>query len=127
VTDLPDLDIAAALMRRSQGDMNAFMAAFAARMSGAFPGSVTVDRRKGLFSRTETVRAVSCNAGSHVYTLSLADGRLTATREQTIRGVRLRSETMDPAAWFAALNVDLSAMASQTGDAHALLHDFLMS
>ena len=127
MTDLPDLDLAAAVLRRSQGDLHAFMAAFAARMSGAFPANVSVVRRKGLLSRRETVEAVSFEAGSHVYTLSLKDGRLSPTREQTIRGVRLRSEIMDATAWFAALNTDLAILAGQTQDAHTLLHDFLLS
>ena len=34
---------------------------------------------------------------------------------------------MDAGSWFAALNADVATLASQSGEAHALLHDFLMT
>ena len=66
MTDLPDFDLSAAIVRRGQGDLHAFMAAFAARMVGAFPAAVSIARRKALLSRKETVEAVTVEAGSHL-------------------------------------------------------------
>ncbi len=120
-------DLSAAVVRRGQGDLHAFMAAFAARMSGAFPANVSVVRHKGLLSRKETVEAVTVEAASYLYTLTLKNSRLVPMREQSIRGVRLRSETMDAGSWFAALKAHSAPLPPHRGDPHALLHDFLLS
>lgn len=123
-----DFDLSMAWYRKAQGDLRAFMQAFATRMGGALPGRVKIERRRdGLFSRTSHVVKVTIASDPEIYILSLDDNRLSAQRAKAVRGVTLKSEAMDFPEWLAALNADLLRLAERTGAAHTVLHDFLMS
>jgi hypothetical protein len=123
-----DFDLSAAWLRKAQGDLRAFMAAFAARLEPALPGRVTVERKRdGLFSSQSHVAKVSIAAGSNVYVLAFSGAALAAQRMKAVRGVTLKTEAMEMAAWLAALNTDLQAVAEDAGAAHGVLHEFLMS
>lgn len=123
-----DFDLSMAWYRRAQGDLRAFIEAFAARMDGALPGRVKIERRRdGLFSRTSHVVKVTIAGDLNAYTLALDDNRLSAWRTKSVRGVTLKSEPMDFPEWLAVLNADLQLLAEQASAAHNVLHDFLMS
>jgi hypothetical protein len=123
-----DFDMSAAWLRKAQGDLKAFMAAFAARMSDAIPGRVTVDRRRdGLFSSTSHVIQVTIDAEGNVYSLALDKAHLTARRTKAVRGVTLKSEELPVPEWLAALHRDIQRLAEHAGSAQSVLHDFLMS
>lgn len=123
-----EFDLSAAWYRKAQGDLRAFLEGFAARMEGAIPGHVAVERRRdGLFSKTSHVVKVAIDAGASVYSLCLDGSRLSALRAKSVRGVTLKSEAMDLPEWLNALNADVQRLADQTGAAHGVLHDFLMS
>src|SRR4051812_38333391 len=49
VADAPDLDLLAASLRADATDTAAFLGALAARLEGAFPGQVEVQRKGGIF------------------------------------------------------------------------------
>lgn len=123
-----DFDLGMAWYRKAQGDLRAFMEAFAARMDGAVPGRVRIERRRdGLFSRTSHVVKVTISGEANAYVLSLEDGHLSAQRAKSVRGVTLKSQAMDFPEWLAALNADLQLLAEHAGSAQTVLHDFLMS
>jgi hypothetical protein len=123
-----EFDLRAAWYRKAQGDLRAFLEGFAARMEGAIPGHVTVERKRdGLFSKTSHVIKVAIDTGPGVYVLSLENNHLTALRAKAVRGVTLKSEAMDLPDWLAALNSDIQHLAERAGAAHDVLHDFLMS
>ena len=128
-TSGPDeFDLSAAWYRRAQGDLRAFLEGFAARMEGAIPGHVSVERRRdGLFSKSSHVIKVTISAGSVVYALQLENNHLAALRAKAVRGVTLKSEVMPVPEWLVALNADVQRLAEQAGAAHDVLHDFLMS
>jgi hypothetical protein len=55
-----DFDMSAAWIRRSQGDLKAFMEGLAARLDGAVPGRVSVERKRdGLFAKTSHIVRVA--------------------------------------------------------------------
>lgn len=123
-----DFDLGMAWYRKTQGDLRAFLEAFAVRMDGAVPGRVKIERRRdGLFSRTAHVVKVTISGEANAYVLSLDDGRLAAERAKSVRGVILKSEAMDFPQWLSALNADLQRLADRAGNAQSVLHDFLMS
>lgn len=125
---LADFDLSMAWYRKAQGDLRAFMEAFATRMDGALPGRVKVERRRdSLLSRTSHVVRVTIASDPEIYILSLDDHCLSAQRAKAVRGVTLKSEAMDFPEWLAALNADLQRLAERTGAAQTVLHDFLMS
>lgn len=123
-----DFDLSAAWYRKAQGDLRAFLEGFATRLDGAIPGHVTVERRRdGLFSKTSHVVKVTIDAGPAVYVLGLENNHLSALRAKSVRGVTLKSEAMDVPEWLRSLNDDIQRLAERTGEAHGVLHDFLMS
>jgi hypothetical protein len=123
-----EFDLSAAWYRKAQGDLRAFLEGFATRMEGAIPGHVTVERRRdGLFSKTSHVAKVAIDTGSNVYVLALENNHLTALRAKSVRGVTLKSESLDFPDWLTALNADIQRLAERAGSAHDVLHDFLMS
>lgn len=123
-----DFDLGMAWYRKAQGDLRAFMEAFAARMDGAVPGRVKIERRRDrLFSRTTHVVKVTISGEANAYVLGLDDGHLSAERAKSVRGVILKSEKMDFPEWLAALNADLLRLAEHAGSAQSVLHDFLIS
>ena len=123
-----DFDIGAAWYRRSQGDLSAFMEAFAARMSGAFPDRTTIERKRdGLFSKSSHVVKIGIQGEHNLYTLAIDGKRMLAMRTKTVRGVSLKSEEMAVPEWLAMLGQDMQAIGEQAGSADNVLHDFLMS
>jgi hypothetical protein len=123
-----EFDLAAAWYRKAQGDLRAFLEGFAIRLEGAVPGHVTVERKRdGLFSKTSHVAQVTIDTGPNLYTLRRENNHLEAVRAKLVRGVTLKSEALDLPEWLAALTVDLKQLAEQTGAAHDVLQDFLMS
>ena len=123
-----EFDLGMAWYRKTQGDLRAFLEAFAVRMDGAVPGRVKIERRRdGLLSRTSHVVKVTIAGETNAYVLSLEGGHLSAARAKSVRGVTLNSQTMDFPEWLSALNADLQRLAERAGDAQTALHDFLMS
>ncbi len=124
--DLDDFDLLAAQLRRSQTDMGAFMEAFAARLEGALPGKVKVERRSnGLFSNASHVSRVVIDTDRAVYDLSMAKGAVIASRAKVVRGVRLSSTSLPVVAWLAEVRAAVEAYAEAQGAASDGLHDFL--
>jgi hypothetical protein len=129
LSSLPsDFDLDAAWFRKAQGDLKAFMQAFAVRLEGALPGRVAVERHKdGLFSKESHATRIAVEAHNHLYVIELQKGRLSAHRSKAVHGVTLSTEQMDVPAWLAALHADIQTLAEHAGAAQNVLHDFLMS
>jgi hypothetical protein len=123
-----EFDLSTAWYRKAQGDLRAFLEGFATRMEGAIPGHVTVERKyDGLFSSTSHVVKVEIETGANLYVVALERNHLTAWRSTAVRGVTLKTETLDFPDWLNALNADIQRLAERAGAAHDVLHDFLMS
>jgi hypothetical protein len=123
-----DFDMSAAWIRRSQGDLKAFMEGFAARLEGAVPGRVSVERKRdGLFAKTSHVVKVAVQMESMLYNLALAGSEVSASRTKVVRGVALKSEHMAVPEWLKALHRDIQALAEHAGAARNVIYDFLLS
>ena len=126
--DPSELDLSAAWFRRAQGDFKAFIAAFGARMEGALPGRVTLERKRdGFFSTQSHVVRVLIETEANIYSLSLVQNRLIAFRTKAVRGVTLKSEEIPVPDWLQALDAEIRKLAEHAGFAQTVLHDFLMS
>ncbi len=123
----PDqFDLDAAVLRRSETELKAFMEALAVRLDGALPGRVTVDRRRdGLFSKTSHVARLVLRGDRAVFELVCDRGRLDATRAKLVRGVVISSQAIAPQDWLAEVKGEVQALAERAGSASDLLHDFL--
>jgi hypothetical protein len=123
----PDqFDLDAAVLRRSESDLRAFMEALAVRLEGALPGRVSVERRRdGLFSKTSHVARLSVRGERAVYDLGCGAGRLEPTRAKLVRGVVISSSPISPKDWLSEVRAEVQALAEKAGAASDLFHDFL--
>jgi len=123
-----DFDLAAAWSRRAAADTKAFVSALAARLEPALPGRIEVERRRdGLLSGSSHVVRITIRFDDALLTLVFDHGHLQATRSKVVRGVVIKSEAIPAPAWLDDVVGRTRALGEGEGQAHAVLHDFLMS
>jgi hypothetical protein len=110
VADAPDLDLLAASLRADATDTAAFLEALAARLQGALPGQVDVQRKGGLFGG-KRVRRIEVRLGDSHYEIEGNGGPPVARRRNVVRGIALKTEELPVDAWIEALSADLLALA----------------
>ena len=121
-------DLSAAYLRKARGDTRAFMEGLAARLEGALPEAVTVQRKRdGLFSATSHVVAIRVAGDTSVLTLAVEHGKLHATRTKVVRGVAIGSADIGVPAWLEEVTRAVGAAGADAEAARAALHDFLLS
>jgi hypothetical protein len=124
--DLDDFDLDAAVLRRSQTDLQAFMEALAVRLEGALPGRVKVERRRdGLFAKTSHVHEIAFEGDKAVYRLAFGKSGFTASRAKLVRGVVISSATVDPSQWLGEVRQEVAALAERASAAGDTLNNFL--
>jgi hypothetical protein len=102
-----DLDLVAASLRADAADLDAFVEALAAKLDGALPGQVEVERKGGLLGGRKRVRRIEVSLGDQRYEADLDRGRVTCRRRSVVRGIALKTQELDLDAWIAALSQDL--------------------
>jgi hypothetical protein len=125
VADAPDLDLLAASLRADAGDTAAFMEALAARLEGALPGQVDVERKGRLFGGAKQVRRIAVRLGDTHYEIENDGGAPTARRRSVVRGIALKSEDLGVDAWIDDLSRDLVALAESSERGRAALERLL--
>ena len=95
-------------------DTAAFLEALAARLEGALPGQVEVQRKGGLFGGGKRVRRIDVRLGDSHYELDGEHGALVGRRRSVVRGIALKSEELGVDAWIEALSADLLALAQSS-------------
>jgi hypothetical protein len=119
-------DLDAAGLRADAADVATSVEVLAAKLEAALPGATRVERRaRGLLRREKAVEAIEVGLGGTRYALRMRDGRPEATREQEVRGVVIRREPLDLAAWTQALGDDLAEQARSSAQARAALERLL--
>jgi hypothetical protein len=124
VEDAPDLDLLAASLRADATDTTAFLEALAARLQGALPDRVDVQRKGGLFG-AKRVRRIAVRLGDSHYEIEGDRGAVTARRRNVVRGIALKSEELSVEAWIEALSADLLALAQTSERGRAALERLL--
>jgi hypothetical protein len=114
VADAPDLDLLAASLRADAGDTAAFLDALAARLEGALPGQVEVERKGRLFGGPKHARRIAVRLGDSHYEIESDGGALVARRRSIVRGIALKSEDLGVEAWIEGLSRDLLALAESS-------------
>lgn len=105
-------EMLAASLRADAGDTGAFMEALAAKLGGALPHRVRVERGGGVFSRAHPVRQITVNLGEWEYLVTAEpSGALAAARTHAVRGIALKSEPVALDQWIEDLSAGLSALA----------------
>ena len=106
------IEMLAASLRADAGDTLAFMEALAAKLGGALPHRVRVERGGGLFSRAHPVRLIAVNLGEWEYLVTAeSSGMLAAARTHAVRGIALKSEPVALDQWIEELSAGLADLA----------------
>src|SRR4051795_2873736 len=87
VADAPDLDLLAASLRADATDTAAFLEALAARLEGALPGQVEVERKGRLFGGAKPVRRSAVRPGDPHYDIAAEGGAVEPRRRSVVRGI----------------------------------------
>jgi hypothetical protein len=120
-----DVELVAASLRASSGDLTTFVEVLADKLEGALPGRVQVERRATRFlGREKRVDRIQCQFGEQRYTLSTRDG-IEARRAKAVRGVVLKSEELSLDEWLGALAYDLAAEARTNEQSQLALQQLL--
>ncbi len=106
------LELSAASLRATGGDLKAFVPVLAEKLDAALPGRVRIERRRtGFLSGPKTVSRVECALGERQYKLELSNGSWAASRSTVVRGIALKSELLEIEPWLAGLLADLQDQA----------------
>jgi hypothetical protein len=124
-TDAMGFELLAASLRADAGDTGAFLEALAAKLGGALPQRVRVERGGGLFSH-HPVRRLAANLGDWEYVIEAGPGgSLNAARTHAVRGISLKSEPLGLDEWIEDLAADLAVLAQRSTQDRAALQRLL--
>jgi hypothetical protein len=122
------LSVNAAMARQHEIDARAFLRSLAELLESALPGEVTV-RRAGLFGgdrrairRLEITLPSASDARPHSYAIEDdGAGPLAASRTQTVRNVRLKTESIPMSEWIGEVSRAISERAAENQAIRAAL------
>ena len=123
----PDaFDLNAAVLRHSERDMRAFMAALAVRLETALPGRVSVGRKRdGFFSSTSHVTEIKVEHPDAIFSLTFGKAGLAASRAKVVHGVTISNASLPVPQWLGELNKSVADLADSSAIAGDVLHGFL--
>ena len=123
---LDSFDIDAAVLRKSESDLNEFLSVLATKLEDALPDRVTVRRRRiALLSSRTRVTEISLRTADAVYAVALSSGNIRMTRAKLVRDVAISTASVPPAPWLAEVRQQVSVMSGQAGDAGDALSSLL--
>ncbi len=126
--EVRDFDLHAAWIRRAQTDLHAFLEALAARLEGALPGRVQVERkREGFLTGPKRVVGITIRTDDNRYVLDAHNHEIHASRQHEVRGVVLKTETLTLDRWLQDLEDELRRLSGALEGARGVLQDFLTS
>ncbi|MCC6728660.1 MAG: hypothetical protein IT208_04900 [Chthonomonadales bacterium] len=108
------LGVNANLAARLTEDQRGLVDYLAAMLEAVLPEQTTVDRRGGLFSG-KRVRTVRVRIDDDLYAIEARAGHpLVATRTRVVRGVKLKTETLEAGRWLRELEAALAGLAERS-------------
>ena len=126
MSGLDSFDINAAILRKSETDLRAFMSALAVRLEQALPGRVNVDRKRdGLFSATSHVTKIEIATDTAAYTITLDGKGVKTSRAKVVHGVTISNAIIAPADWMTDMRSTVARLSADAGDASDALGNFL--
>lgn len=121
-------DLSAAGWRRGLTDEKAYVEALATRLEQALPDKAVVEREHRLFSSEQVVRTIAIQFDTTLYRLHFDKRRGVSTeRAKVVRGISLKTESVDFAEWLNDLSAELSQLAEEHESARDAMEKFLFS
>ncbi|HEX4363656.1 MAG TPA: hypothetical protein VHZ75_03840 [Solirubrobacteraceae bacterium] len=122
MTDEPTFDLDAAGLRADGPELLAGVEVLARKLELSLPSATTVQRRaRRMFSKDKVVASIEVRLGTTRYGVQLEGARVTADRQQEVRGVVIRREPLELADWVGALERELREAAVDNAEARAAL------
>jgi len=120
--DEPTFDLDAAGVRADGADLAINVEVLARKLEDALPQQTVVQRRaRRLFSKDKVVEQVEVTLGTTRYCLRCQAHRVTADRQQEVRGVVIKREQLEIADWVDALTAQLRELADDSAQARSAL------
>lgn len=115
-------DLDAAGLRADGADLLVGIEVLAGKLEGALPQATLVQRRsKRLFGGDKVVRSVEVRLGTTRYGLHVEGHSVSADRQQEVRGVVIKRESLELAKWVEALTGELREQAADSEQARSAL------
>ena len=122
MTDEPTFDLDAAGLRADGPDLLAGVEVLARKLEISLPKATSVERRsRRMFSKDKVVAAIEVRLGTTRYGVQVDGERVSADRQQEVRGVVIKREPLELAEWVGALEAQLREQAADSADARAAL------
>ena len=114
--DGPDFELLAASLRADARDVDAFVEALGAKLEGALPARTRVVRKSPrLLSKQKRVTSITVDLGEDRFVLERAASSVETRHAHTVRGIVLKSETLELDDWIGGL-VQAIARAADTSE-----------
>jgi hypothetical protein len=122
MSEEPSFDLDAAGLRADGRDLAAGVDVLAVKLEAALPSECRVQRRaRGFFNRDKVVDSIEVRLGSARYALRYHRGQVETSRDQEVRGVVIKRESLGLADWVAGLEADLRELAQTSAAARTAL------
>ncbi len=123
MTEEPTFDLDAAGLRADGPELVAGVEVLARKLEISLPRATTVQRRsKRMFSKDKVVATIEVRLGTCRYGLTLDGERVSADRQQEVRGVVIKREPLELADWVLALEGQLREQAADSAEARTALN-----
>ena len=120
------LGVASALANSYAEDVRGFLPLLAVVLESSLPGETEIERKGGLFQKQKPVRKVTVTMGDLAYMLEdIGHGPLAAQRVKTVRGIKLKTESLSVEEWLAELSEAISTRAQRNEKTFFALKELL--
>lgn len=120
-----DIDSMMASMKMDASDTKVFFNVLAAKLEGAIPDAVTIEREGGFFKKDHPIKSIKLTLGEDVFEASLSGGTVHALHSHAVRGITLRSEELSFDDWQRRLLEILHRSAETSSGARAALESLI--
>lgn len=121
-----DLDVAAASLRSDSGDVRMLLKLLAGQLSDALGERLMVERKGGLFKKSDEIRSLRMTMGDETFEARLEGTALACTIGKSSGGIRIRSEKVDPDTWLKRTLSALQAEAAHSSTARQALESIVI-
>jgi hypothetical protein len=121
-----DLDVAAASLRSDSGDVRMLLKLLAAQLADALGERLMVERKGGLFKKSDEVRSVRMTMADETFEATIDGTALVCTIGKSSGGIRIRSEKVDPDTWLKRTLTALQTEAAHSSTARQALEGIVI-
>jgi hypothetical protein len=123
--DPSGFDMLAASLRADAADLTTFLDVLGAKLAGALPGMVQLEREGGLFKKQHPVKAIRVSLEDRVYEIRREGARIDARLSHQVRGINLKNEALAVEQWIEALSRHLAEHAESSAAARSALEQLV--